>query len=179
MTGELEEPQGSEPSLRPRPRQRPRNAIWAVPEQPEAEGVGMPLCGETAAGRRSVREDPAGSGRTPAAENGHHPFGTSGDEGLVSLVEGGDALAFTVLYDRHVRAAYGLAYGIVGERQDAEDLVRDAFLRVWLAAGTYRAERGSVRTWVLSIVQNRGIDGLRSAVRRRAREGGEANMPRL
>lgn len=108
MTGELEEPQGSEPSLRPRPRQRPRNAVWAVPEQPEAEGVGLPLSGETAGGR-FVREGPAGSRRTPTAENGHHPFGTSGDERLVSLVEGGDALAFVVLYDRHVRAACSLA----------------------------------------------------------------------
>lgn len=96
---------------------------------------------------------------TPADENGHRPFWTSGDEGLASLVEG-DALAFTVLYDRHVRAAYTLAYGMVSERQDAEDLVQDAFLRVWLVAGTYRAECGSVMARVLSIVQNRGIDGL-------------------
>lgn len=92
------------------------------------------------------------------AVNGHYPSGMPvGEEDLVSLVQGGDALAFTVLYDRHVRAAYSLAYAMVGKRQDAEDLVQDAFLRVWLAAGTYRAERGSVKTWVLSIVQNRGM----------------------
>jgi RNA polymerase sigma-70 factor (ECF subfamily) len=97
------------------------------------------------------------------------------DEGLVSLAEGGDAEAFAALYDRHSRAAYSLAYRMMGERQAAEDLVQDAFLKVWQAAGSYRAERGSVRTWVLSIVHNRGVDQLRSSAgRRRTRDRVEA-----
>ena len=89
------------------------------------------------------------------------------DEDLMALVEGGDAAAFAGLYDRHGRAAYSLAYRMAGERQAAEDLVQEAFLDVWRAARSYRAERGSVRTWVLSIVHNRGIDQLRSAASRR------------
>ena len=64
----------------------------------------------------------------------------------MSLVEGEDAGAFAVLYDRHSRAAYSLAYRMTGERQAAEDLVQEAFLQVWRAAGSYRAERGGVRT---------------------------------
>jgi RNA polymerase sigma-70 factor (ECF subfamily) len=84
------------------------------------------------------------------------------DEDLISLVEARDVQAFAALYDRHSRAAYSLAYRMMGERQAAEDLVQDAFLKVWRAAGSYRAERGSVRTWLLSIVHNRGIDQLRS-----------------
>jgi RNA polymerase sigma-70 factor (ECF subfamily) len=89
------------------------------------------------------------------------------DEDLMALVEGGDSGAFAGLYDRHGRAAYSLAYRMAGERQAAEDLVQDAFLDVWRAAGSYKAERGSVRTWVLSIVHNRGIDQIRSAASRR------------
>jgi RNA polymerase sigma-70 factor (ECF subfamily) len=89
------------------------------------------------------------------------------DEDLMALVEGGDSGAFAALYDRHGRAAYSLAYRMAGERQAAEDLVQDAFLDVWRAAGSYRAERGSVRTWVLTIVHNRGIDQIRSAASRR------------
>ncbi len=89
------------------------------------------------------------------------------DEDLMALVESGDAAAFAGLYDRHGRAAYSLAYRMAGERQAAEDLVQEAFLDVWRAARSYRAERGSVRTWVLSIVHNRGIDQLRSAASRR------------
>ena len=101
------------------------------------------------------------------------------DEDLMSLVGEGDAGAFAGLYDRHGRAAYSLAYRMLGERQAAEDLVQEAFLDVWRAAESFRASRGSVRTWVLSIVHNRGIDQLRSAAsRRRVRERVEANAPR-
>jgi RNA polymerase sigma-70 factor, ECF subfamily len=89
------------------------------------------------------------------------------DEDLMSLAGSGDAGAFAGLYDRHSRAAYSLAYRMMGERQTAEDLVQETFLQVWRAARSYRAERGSVRTWILSIAHNRGIDQLRSSASRR------------
>ena len=101
------------------------------------------------------------------------------DEDLISLVETGDADAFAALYDRHNRAAFSLAYRMMGERQAAEDLAQDAFLKAWRGASSYRAERGSVRTWLLSIVHNRGIDQLRSlASRRRTQDKIEATAPR-
>jgi RNA polymerase sigma-70 factor (ECF subfamily) len=101
------------------------------------------------------------------------------DEDLISLVEAADAEAFATLYDRHSRAAFSLAYRMMGERQASEDLAQDAFLKVWRNASSYRAERGSVRTWILSIVHNRGIDQLRShASRRRTQDRVEAVAPR-
>ena len=101
------------------------------------------------------------------------------DEDLISFVGQGDAEAFTTLYDRYGRAAFSLAYRVIGERQAAEDLVQDAFLKLWRSATSYRPERGSVRTWLLSIVRNRGIDQLRSqASRRRTQEKIEASAPR-
>jgi RNA polymerase sigma-70 factor, ECF subfamily len=101
------------------------------------------------------------------------------DEDLISLVEVADADAFAALYDRHSRAAFSLAYRMMGDRQAAEDLAQDAFLKVWRNASSYRAERGSVRTWILSIVHNRGIDQLRShASRRRTQDRIEASAPR-
>jgi RNA polymerase sigma-70 factor, ECF subfamily len=101
------------------------------------------------------------------------------DEDLISLVEASDAEAFATLYDRHSRAAFSLSYRMMGDRQAAEDLAQDAFLKVWRSAGSYRAERGSVRTWILSIVHNRGIDQLRSqASRRRTQDKVEATAPR-
>src|SRR5919112_1698888 len=101
------------------------------------------------------------------------------DEDLISLVEAADAEAFATLYDRHIRAAFSLAHRMMGERQASEDLAQDAFLKVWRGASSYRAERGSVRTWILSIVHNRGIDQIRSqASRRRAQEKIEASAPR-
>ncbi len=108
---------------------------------------------------------------------GRYPF--LADEDLISLAGDGDAQAFDVLYDRHSRAAYSLAYRMMNGRQAAEDLVEDAFLKVWRAATSYRADRGGVRTWILSIVHNQGIDQLRShASRRRTQDKVEASAAR-
>jgi RNA polymerase sigma-70 factor (ECF subfamily) len=101
------------------------------------------------------------------------------DVDLISLAENDDPKAFATLYDRHSRATYALAYRMMGERQAAEDLVQEVFLKIWRAARSYRSERGTVRTWILSIVRNRGIDQLRaSATRRRIQEKFEASAPR-
>src|SRR5215203_7442708 len=101
------------------------------------------------------------------------------DKDLISQVGQGDARAFTTLYERHGRAASALAYRLMGEKQAAEDLLQEAFLKLWCGAASYRAERGSVRTWLLSIVRNRGIDQLRSqASRRRTQDKFEASAPR-
>ena len=94
------------------------------------------------------------------------------------LVEAADAEAFAALYDRHGRAAYSLAYRIMGDKQEAEDVVQEAFIRVWRSAGGYRVGRGSVRTWILSIVRNRGIDQIRSRAHlRRKQDEIEASAP--
>jgi RNA polymerase sigma-70 factor, ECF subfamily len=89
-------------------------------------------------------------------------LGRLADEDLLTLVERGDPEAFEVIYDRHSRVAFSLAFRLLGDRQAAEDLVQDAFLAVWRGASTYAAGRGSVRNWLLSILHNRGIDRLRT-----------------
>jgi len=100
------------------------------------------------------------------------------DEDLMPLIEAGDAEAFAALYDRHGRMAYTLAYRMMGEKQEAEDVVQEAFIKVWRSAGGYRVGRGSVRAWILSIVHNRGIDQLRSHARRgRMQDKVEASAP--
>ena len=99
---------------------------------------------------------------------------------MISLVGDGDAPAFfAALYDRDSRAAYSLAYRMMNGRQAAEGLAQDAFFKVWRATRSYRADRGSVRTWILSIVHNQGIDQLRShANRRRTQDKVEASAPK-
>jgi RNA polymerase sigma-70 factor (ECF subfamily) len=85
------------------------------------------------------------------------------DEDLMTLVDGKRADAFEVLYDRHGGAAYSLAHRIVGDRGVAEDVTQEAFLSLWRSGARYDAARGSVRSWMLSIVRNRAIDALRRA----------------
>lgn len=85
------------------------------------------------------------------------------DEELLARVKAGDADAFGVIYDRHARVAYSLAFRLLGDRQSSEDLLQDAFLAAWRNAGTYSPLRGSVRGWLLSILHNRGVDRLRAS----------------
>jgi RNA polymerase sigma-70 factor, ECF subfamily len=84
------------------------------------------------------------------------------DEELMPLVGRKDPDAFEVLYDRHGGAAYSLAYRIVGERAAAEEVTQEAFISVWRSGARFDAARGSVRSWLLSVVRNRAIDFLRS-----------------
>ena len=71
--------------------------------------------------------------------------------------------ALETFYDRYARPAYSLAYRIVGERGAAEDVVQDAFLSAWRQARSFKRERGSPRTWLMSIVHHRAIDRLRAS----------------
>jgi RNA polymerase sigma-70 factor (ECF subfamily) len=97
------------------------------------------------------------------------------DEDLISLVGEGDGSAFGVLYERHSRAVYSVARRLTGEEREAEDLAQEAFVKVWRSADGYRAERGSVRTWIFSVLRNEAIDRLRSrATRQRALGRAEA-----
>ncbi len=57
--------------------------------------------------------------------------------------------------------AYAIAIRITADPALAEDVVQDAFLGAWRHAERYLEERGSVRTWLLSIVHHRAIDAVR------------------
>lgn len=83
------------------------------------------------------------------------------DVALLRLIGARDGAALEALYDRHHRVAMGLAVRLLRNRQEAEDVVQEAFLTVWRQAATYRAERGSVRNWLLSIVHHGAVSQLR------------------
>jgi RNA polymerase sigma-70 factor, ECF subfamily len=100
-----------------------------------------------------------------------HDIRDLADEEVMQLVQNGDPRAFELLYDRHGGAAFSLAYRMVGKQAPAEDVVQEAFLSIWRSRLRYDQTRGSVRTWVLGIVHNRGVDALRrSTVHDRRRE---------
>lgn len=93
----------------------------------------------------------------------------------MQLLGRGDDAAFEIVYERHSRAAFSLAYRMVGTRGAAEDVVQESFLSLWRSGTRYDRSRGSVRTWVLGIVHNRAIDNLRRSTvhsKRRASDEG-------
>jgi RNA polymerase sigma-70 factor, ECF subfamily len=92
------------------------------------------------------------------------------DEDLLVRAAQGDDRAFEVLYDRHGNVAWSLAFRLLGEQGAAEDLVQEAFLAVWNGASRYSSPKGSVRTWILSIVHHRAVDRLRQGVAAKRRQ---------
>jgi RNA polymerase sigma-70 factor (ECF subfamily) len=88
----------------------------------------------------------------------------------MQLVHDGEVRAFDVIFDRHAGAAFSLAYRMCGRRATAEDVVQDAFLSLWRSGARYDRARGSVRSWVLSVVHNRAIDGFRREAVKQARD---------
>jgi RNA polymerase sigma-70 factor, ECF subfamily len=91
------------------------------------------------------------------------------DAALLAQARAGDAAAFASVYDRHAAAAYNLARRMVHDPTAAQDVVQEAFLSLW-RSDRYRAEKGSLRNFVLAIVRNRAIDALRKDRRRRAEQ---------
>jgi RNA polymerase sigma-70 factor, ECF subfamily len=86
---------------------------------------------------------------------------TLADEELMELVQDGEVRAFEAIFDRHASAAFSLAYRMCGRPAMAEDIVQESFVSLWRSSAAYDPARGSVRTWVLSVVRNRAIDAFR------------------
>jgi RNA polymerase sigma factor (sigma-70 family) len=87
-------------------------------------------------------------------------MGTS-DEALLAGLAAGDRDASAAFVRRFQRRAYGLARTIVHDSGTAEDVAQEAFVRAWRYAGSYDARRGTVLTWLLTIVRNVAVDRLR------------------
>lgn len=74
---------------------------------------------------------------------------------------GGDLGALDRLYEHYGAMSFSVAYRITGDRATAEDVVQEAFLGAWRNAARYADARGTVKTWLLSIVHHRAIDAVR------------------
>jgi RNA polymerase sigma-70 factor (ECF subfamily) len=98
------------------------------------------------------------------------------DEELMQLVREDETRAFEVIFDRHSGAAFSLAYRMCGRQAMAEDVVQEAFVSLWRSGARYDATRGSVRTWVLSVVRNRAIDTFRREGAKGGLDVGEDSM---
>jgi RNA polymerase sigma-70 factor, ECF subfamily len=83
------------------------------------------------------------------------------DDRMLDLLARAEPEGVEMLYDRYAGLAYTLAYRVLNDAGAAEDVVQEAFLSIWRRASTYRSDRGSLRTWVCSIVHHRALDRLR------------------
>jgi RNA polymerase sigma-70 factor (ECF subfamily) len=88
------------------------------------------------------------------------------DSALVMSIGTGDKTAFRVLVERHKKTAYGMALGLVGNRDDAFDISQEAFLRVYRSAKSFDHKQPFL-PWFYTIIANLSRTWLR---RRSARD---------
>jgi RNA polymerase sigma-70 factor, ECF subfamily len=84
------------------------------------------------------------------------------DARLAERIRAGQAAALGELYDRHASTALATAMRVVGSREEAEDVVHEAFVAVWRKIDRFDAERGALRAWLMTVVRNRAIDRVRA-----------------
>jgi RNA polymerase sigma-70 factor, ECF subfamily len=105
---------------------------------------------------------------------------TREDRDLVLRVVDGDVRAFEAIYDRYNTQVFGLAMRVTGRHRAAEEATQDALLSLWRTADRYDIDRGTLKTWLLSIVRSRSVDWLRREARHdREREIDDALLGRL
>jgi RNA polymerase sigma-70 factor (ECF subfamily) len=97
---------------------------------------------------------------------------------LLERIVSRDALAVGDLYDRHNRLLFGLILRILKDRSEAEEVLQEVFVQVWLRAESYNAALGSPVGWLVRVARNRAIDRLRAnAARARAVDAAPTPAP--
>lgn len=92
---------------------------------------------------------------------------TDGDahlEKLVCSVATGDAQAFRDLYELAHSVLYRWAFKVCRRRETAEDILQEAFLKIWIFAPAFAPERGSAMAWMIVITRSRAIESMRRQV---------------
>ena len=84
---------------------------------------------------------------------------------LVKQIAQGDQRAFATLYQRIAPALYGMAFSLMRDASEAEDVLQEGFTYIWRKASTFNPALSSVFAWAVLIVRHKAIDKLRARQR--------------
>lgn len=70
--------------------------------------------------------------------------------------------SFTLLYDNYSKSLYAVIYNLIKNREEAEDVLQEVFVKIWNNIESYNESKGRLYTWMLNITRNTTIDKLRS-----------------
>jgi RNA polymerase sigma-70 factor, ECF subfamily len=87
---------------------------------------------------------------------------TYSEEELIMSLQQEDQVAFSYLYDHYAGALNGVIYRMVEDTQLAEDILQEAFIKIWNNFKQYDHKKGRLFTWMVNITRNLTIDTLRS-----------------
>ena len=78
------------------------------------------------------------------------------------MLRSGSREGFNYLYKNYSAVLYGVITKIVHDEETAQDVLQEAFVKIWNNIGQYDATKGRIYTWMLNICRNSAIDKLRS-----------------
>ena len=84
------------------------------------------------------------------------------EEELVMLLQKQDQHAFSYLYDNYAPALNGVIFRLVDDKALSEDILQDAFVKIWNNFASYDKTKGRLFTWMMNLTRNLTIDTLRS-----------------
>ncbi len=91
------------------------------------------------------------------------PYYEDTDEELIAHMQNGQHQAFAVLVKRHTDRFYGLAWRLLQNDAEADDVVQEAFVKLWAQPAMFKREAGvKFTTWFYRVVSNRALDSLRA-----------------
>ncbi len=73
-----------------------------------------------------------------------------------------DKAAFDQLYRQYSGVLYGVIKKVVNDEQTAQDVLQEAFVKIWNNIKQYNPQKGRIYTWMLNVSRNAAIDKLRS-----------------
>jgi len=91
-------------------------------------------------------------------------------ETCIGRVAAGDQVAFATMYDQLAPTVFGVARRVLRDPTQAEEVAQEVFTEIWRQAARFDAERGSVRTWAVTIAHRRSVDRVRSEQAHRDRQ---------
>lgn len=92
------------------------------------------------------------------------------DQQLVIRLQAQDRAAIGDLYDAYSGALFGVVLRIVQQRELAEQVLQDTFLKAWRNGNSYDTSKGRLFTWLLNIARNTAIDATRTAYFQKSRK---------
>ncbi len=101
------------------------------------------------------------------------PAASTIDAALLARVVKGDQQAFSQLYDHSSVLLFSLAVKILGNHEEAADLLQDVYLEIWRKVSRYDVGRGTPDAWLVTLTKSRAIDRLRA----RGTQGSRATNP--
>ena len=94
------------------------------------------------------------------------PVPVDDDRALLRRMADGDEAALGALYDLWSERVHTLAFWILKDADDAEDVVEETFWQIWRTADRYQGGRSAGSTWIMMIARSRALDRLRARKRR-------------